>query len=332
MKNIFYFVLSAFLVLSCAKEPLPYETYENFKKGGFARLISTDGGSFFFTDPDNSSFNFEVEYYSEDNGSKIAAHEWFVRHRNNVTGTISEPSLLTRMEKSSFGTNAKSGLPSASFSFNLSDALAAMNLTTADVNGGDDLIFDGVIVMDDGSRYGPDNTGNSVKGGAGFDGIFRFIKPLLCASNLAGVYDAATTVKSVGAGIGWDDCDGRTWTGQVEFVSSGDGEYTLYSIDPSGVRLNDPSMGAYTACYETTDQGSMANPQEDPVDGNVELVDACNQLAYKGSSQWGEVYTFNTLVVDGDKLTIGWQNDYGEAGETVLTRTDGTNWPALKAN
>ena len=331
LKFSFLTIIFGMLAWSCADEPLPFETYDSYKKGGFPRLLNSDGGNFFFTDPSNSTFSFDVEYYSENNGANVAAHEWFVRHRDNANGgTLSEPALLERVEKSAFGTDPKSGLPTHSFSFTLSQALDALGMSLSDVNGGDDLIFDGVIVMEDGGRYGPDNTGGSVKGGAGFDGIFRWIKPLLCESTLGGVYDAFTTVRSVGAGIGWDDCAGNTWEGQVEFVTSGDGEWTTFSIDENGVRWNDPSMGAFFVCYGTTDQANLSNAQLEIKDGDVEIVDACNQLAVKGASQWGEVYSFDLVQVDGNKLTLEWRNDYGEAGTTVLTRTDGTDWPDLK--
>jgi len=39
----------------------------------------------------------------------------------------------------------------------------------------------------------------------------------------------------------------------------------------------------------------------------------------------------NKVEPNGADLTIGWSNDYGEAGEVVLTRTDGTDWnPGLR--
>ena len=28
-------------------------------------------------------------------------------------------------------------------------------------------------------------------------------------------------------------------------------------------------------------------------------------------------------------MSFHWENDYGEFGDTTLTRTDGTNWPQL---
>ncbi|MFT5983841.1 MAG: hypothetical protein ACI9RM_002298 [Ulvibacter sp.] len=323
LKYCTYLFLLILGVFACKDEPLPFDTFEDYAKGGFARLLDTDNGAFFFTNPDISTFTFDLEYYSENNGSEIASHEWFVYHRNNQTGDVSAPVLISSTPSSSFGTDPNSGLPSASFAFSLNEAFTSLGITLAGVNGGDDIIYDGYIVMNDGRRFGPDNTDGAIQGGAGFDGVFRFIKPLLCPSDLDGSYDAATTVLSTGSGIGWDACDGTTWTGSVRFEQEDVGVYRLYSTDPTiGVEFeDDPSFGAYYGCYESTDPSSLAA-------GTVRLVESCLILSWKGASQWGEIYSLNKVEVSGDgaDLTIGWSNDYGEAGEVVLTRTDSSTW------
>ncbi len=328
IKNIFYVAALALFVVGCADEPLPFETWDELGKGGFSRLTGTDNGTFFFTDPDNSSFTMDLEYYSENNGAEVAANEWYVRHRNNITGEISEQALVTTV--SSFGTNANSGLPSASVSFTLNDALAAMGKTIDDLNGGDDIIFDGFVILNDGSRFGPDNTGNSIQGGAGFDGIFRVIKPLLCTSNLAGTYDIITTATNQGVGIGWDGCEGNTWEGQlrIDAVPGATGEYWFYTNSAAdGSFLFDMSLGAYASCYGTDAQGSLPCSGDD---GCLNIVDACNNLSWAGSSQWGEVFSKAEVSVNGSELTFAWTNDYGEGGSSVITRTDGSSWPNLK--
>ena len=329
MQNLKYSIYSLFLVLlavSCADEPLPFDTFEDYAKGGFSRLLSTDNGSFFLTDPENASFTFDVEYFSENNGGDIAGHEWTVRHRNNVTGTTTAEAVVASIQSSSFGTDPKSGLPTASFTFTLTDALAALGITVDDLNGGDDMIFDGYVIMNDGRRFGPDNTDGSIQGGAGFDGVFRFIKSLLCPSELEGTYAAVATNTGQGAGIGWDDCAGNTWEGELRFVSIGDGVYSIYTTN-GDIELEDMSFGNFYACYGSTSQGSM--PNSDAGSPTLTLKDACNVLSFDGASQWSEVYTFNEVTADGANLTIGWTNDYGEGGSTVITRTDGSDWPAL---
>lgn len=347
MKFIKYslYSLLAVLAISCADEPLPFETFDDLKKGAFSRLLSTDNGSYFFTDPDTSRFSFEVEYYSENNGGEVAANEWYVRHRNKVAGTVSDPVLLARVDASGFGTDPNSGLPTASFNFDLPSSLQAMGISIDDVNGGDDIIYDGYVIMKDGRRFGPDNTGGAVQGGGGFDGVFRFVKPLLCPTELAGTYQVTSTCTNQGSGTGWDSCEGNTFVGTLiieQYDPEGaPGEYRMFTFNEERPdTLYDMSLGAFRACYSGDTQADMPCAQQWVLDDEgkatttpaacLTIIDACNTLSFKGSSQWGETYTINSVVVDGGTLTIGWTNDYGEGASSVITRTDGTVWPELK--
>jgi len=333
IKQSLLLLVCALFVVSCADEPLPFDTYDDLQKGAFARKLTDDGGSYFITDPENSSFSFSVEFYGENNGQNVASHEWQIWHRDNVNGTVSEKVVIANVSAGSFGTDPNSGLPTASYTFPMLEALATLGLTIDDVNPGDDLIFDGYVVLNDGRRFGPDNTGASLQGNNGFDGIFRFQKPLLCPSELVGTYDFSTVVGG-GTGNGtWDGNVGAVVEGKLRFEEVGDGLYEIYT-DPGGegdVEFMDLSFGAYFGGwgYDPTDAGNQGSmPNTDPnTDGNVRLVDACNKLGFTGSSQWGEVFTFNDVTVNGDVLVLDWTNDYGEAGVTTITRDDGMGWP-----
>lgn len=336
IKQIFLLAVCGLFVVSCADEPLPFETFEEMQKGAFARKLTDDNGTYFFTDPDNSAFNFSVEFYDENNGGNVASHDWYVWHRNNVTGDVTTPVLMVSTPSSSFGTDATSGLPTASYSFSMNDALAALGLTIDDVNGGDDLIFDGHVVLNDGSSFGPDNIGPSMQGANGFDGVFRFQKPLLCVSELDGVYDFSTEVTGSTGNATWDGNVGAVVTGKIRFEQAADGVYNIYTDpgDADGVEFFDLSMGAYFGGwgYDPTDagnQGSMPNTAAGD-EGNVQIVEACNKLSYSGASQWTESYSFNSVTVNGSVLVIDWINDYGEGGIVTITRPDGSNWPALR--
>jgi len=346
LKYIGFAIVASAMFFSCADEPLPFETYDELGKGGLARLLSTDGGTFIFTDPDNSSFDFEVEFYDENNGNDIAAHEWTVRHRNNVTGDISEPAVLERKEASSFSPNSVSGLPSTSYSFSLNEALAALGLTIGDVNGGDDMIFDGFVIMNDGRRFGPDNTGTAIAGGAGFDGIYRFVKPLLCPSFLDNIDESSEDplvddvhefTTTLAGGTPCSGAAGSSVSGTMRFHKVSDGEYAIYTRPNGGeVEFLDAAFGIYFECwgYDPTDpsaQGSMPQSSLDD-EAALTIVDACEILSWKGTSQWSEVYTFNSVTVNGNELTLDWANDYGEAAVTVIRRTGGADWPPLTSN
>ncbi len=329
IKQLFLIAVCGLFVTSCADEPLPFVTFDELEHGAFARKLTDDGGTFFFTDPDGSAFAFSVEFFDENNGNNIASHDWYVWHRDNVAGTVTDKVLLLSTPASSFGTDPTSGLPNASYAFSMNEAIAALGLTIDDMNGGDDLIFDGIIVMNNGSEFGPDNSGSSLQGNNGFDGVFRFQKPLLCVSSLDGVYDLTAT--SAGTAP-WNI--GVVTTGTIRFEQVGDGVYDIYTTGGGcDIEFLDASMGAYFGGWsydpcDASNQGSM--PNDGAGNGNVQLVDACNKLSWSGSSQWGEVYSFNSITVNGSNLIIDWINDYGEGGVASITRTDGTPWPALK--
>jgi len=297
------------LAFSCADEPLPFDTFEDYSKGGFARELTNDGGDYLFTDPDASSFSFGVEYFSENNGGDIKGHDWFVYHRNNVTGDVSAPVLMEGVTSGSFGTDAKSGLPTSSFTFSMNDALAAMGKTIDDVNGGDDIIFDGEIIMNDDRRFGPNNTGASVQGGAGFDGVFRIIKPLLCPSALAGTYTSTTT------GMSTDGCcPGEvTTTSTVTLTETGTGTYTIDDFTGDLYRVwYGPDGGDYGIDQDYIDGGGM----------NAVLIDACEIISSSTTTEpFGSELTLSgTVDPDAGVITYTWTNGFDDTAVVTLTK------------
>ena len=118
----------------------------------------------------------------------------------------------------------------------------------------------------------------------------------LCVSELEGSFTTSTR--------GW--C-GIVQTGTADWTQVADGIYETYDF----------TYGAYLACYSWT-----GIPE-----GSLQIKDTCGKLEPIGASQWGEIYWFNNVTVSGIDLIIDWENDYGEAGVSTLTRTDGNNWP-----
>lgn len=143
-----------------------------------------------------------------------------------------------------------------------------------------------------------------------------------CVCYEGGLFNATVTVTGQDAGIGWDDCDGVTWTGSVEWIEDEDnpGTYISYSTGPDGNFLNDMSMGAYYACYENDgDQDAL------PL-GDLRIVWDCNTFEIVGASQWGEIYSVTDIVIEGNTLSFSWTNDYGEGAMVTLVRKDGNEW------
>lgn len=305
-------LLGAFLFITGCEQDRTFVEFKDLEHGAFPRLLGTVTGAyapaFNYNDVEGSSLSFTVEFYDDTDGQSVESYSWTVNHApSGKSGPIGSKS------RSEFGTSPD-GYPSASFTFTFQQALDALGLTINDVNGGEALDFYATLTLNDGRVFNRINTSTILQGQPAFKAFFQHKANLICPSLLAGVFDASTT----GNGGIW--ACGATWTGPVEWKLDGNGVYDVEATQ-NGEVFTDVSMGGYFACYGSSAQSSLPN-------GNLRITDACGKLAYTGLSQWGETYTFNSITVNGAALVIDWENDYGEAAITTLTRTDGKNWPS----
>ena len=125
-----------------------------------------------------------------------------------------------------------------------------------------------------------------------------------CSSNLAGTYDVVTVPNG-----SW--CDNSLMF---------EGESVWEEVSAGVYSIVDFAFGSYTICYN-----SSSTP-----DGSLRVNDVCNKITITGASQWDEIYTWRITDISGSSMTIDWENDYGEAGISTLTRQDGSNWPPLE--
>ena len=310
MQKLKYYFLGfiALTMFACAgDEELPFVEFDGLGYGAYPRLIDGINGdygtAYNYFDVANSSIGFTVEFFDENSGQNVESYSWDVAYAGGT------PTTIATVTSGSFSTSP-AGLPSATLNFTFQEVLDALGLTIDDVDGGESFLFEGTLRKTDGSEFTSNNTSGNIQSTAGtLRGMFRIQVPIICPSSLEGPYNVVTT--------GW--C-GTTWEGDVEFVSTGAGVYNIQST-LDDVTDFDFSLGAYYACYGA---GSTLPG------GNLMLSDACNKLSYTGASRWGEVYTFNEITIAGPVMTWDWMNDYDpEAGVSVITRTDGTDWPPL---
>lgn len=181
----------------------------------------------------------------------------------------------------------------ATVAITLDEALAGTGISAADLNPGDQAVL---------TFFATTSSGTFSAGNYSID--------MSCVSSLEGVFEYST--------VGW--C-GVVQTGMTQWVSAGAGVYNVVDpADPDNPAAGDFTYGAYLACYEW----------DGKPEGTLQILDVCNKIAPIGASQWGEIYSYNSVTVDGPVLTIDWKNDYDpEAGVTTLTRTDGADWPPL---
>lgn len=131
--------------------------------------------------------------------------------------------------------------------------------------------------------------------------------PVSCASLLAGAHPFVST--NLAAANGYD-CPTGEVTGVVTFEPIGGGEY----------RVSDLGFGQYeSTCWNDGPATS----------GSATIKDVCNEITSGGLDQYGLTYVWVITDVSGPELSISWSNDYGDSGNTVVTREDGTDWPPL---
>lgn len=310
MKKIFYslFMLSIMVAFTaCEEKERAFPEYENMEHGAYARQLSRTG-NFFLTDIENSAIDVSVEFYDDNDGKNVASYSWVVEYIDKANdGTTSVPPVnILTIDASEFGTNADTGLPSASFSFRLADALAALGITSDDVDGGSTLRYSATLTMNDGRTFTSANTGANVIASAPFSGLFGFDANLLCPSDLGGDIDYVTTAGATGGG--GPPCPDEI-TGTITLTPDEEiaGAYTI----------SDASLGVFGECWA-----------DSPATG-LTLVDACNIISIDGTDQYGDSYTWTIVSIDGPVMTIDFENTYGDKGTSVLTRVDGMDWPAL---
>lgn len=123
--------------------------------------------------------------------------------------------------------------------------------------------------------------------------------PFSCESDLSGELTYVSTNYF---------CTGDALSGDVKMSEVGAGKYVF----------DDWSFGTYTQCY--------GGP---PSEGSLQFVDICNKIDITGVDAYGDGWQFVVNEIRGSEMDITWTNDYGEFGNVVLTRKDGSLWPGL---
>lgn len=296
INRIIRFNLIALLVLalgSCNDVPLPYETFEDAEKGALARLLSTDGGSFKLTDVGNSSFSNTMEYIGD-----VASQEWYAKYTNNSVDPATTTSRVLVKTVSSFGTNAKSGLPEATVTITLQECLDALGLSASDVNGGDFIVVDADLITSSGTRFGASNSESSLYG-AGFDGFFSVSKALVCDSDLAGTYSAVTT--------------GQSTDGCCPDETTVDWEITLTLDSGTDYVISDWTGGLYKTWY-----GVYGITPD--FDMSTTITDACNAIVASFTEPFGTDTTITGSVDPATGIiTFSFLTGYADVGTIVMT-------------
>lgn len=319
------------LFTACEEKDRAFPEIGDVETGAIARLVSGVDGEFDFEDIDNSQLDFTVEFFDANNGQDVSSYSWAVNY--NGAG----PVAIKSVDSGSFALN-DDGLPQVSLTITFREILDALGLNQDGIVPGQAFDLQATITMKDGRQFTSTNTQSNLQGQPVYQSLMAIRQGVInvpCFSTLEGEYEVTATVTNQSAGIGWDDCDGNTYSTMVRFTAEhdptafGTGVYFIETQDANGEWQHDNSMAGFYGCYTGSQTDPSALPNDIDDQGMLRLNEDCGSLFWTGASQWGETYFIESVTVNGADLTIAWTNDYGEGASCKITRTDGMTWPEL---
>lgn len=285
-----------FGAVSCADEDLgPVLTFETAGKGAYIRLVEETSKLINLFDISGSQYTYSVEFRDVQQGDLVSEYliEMTYYDADLSDGDQSTGPLVFRSYSPSDFEQVNGYTGMTNITITAQEAISAAGLSPEDVNPGDQFEFDGFVILDDGSRFGYENSSAAVRGPA-FQGHFRYTLPAGCPSDLTGTFSYVTT----------DSWCGATSSGEVSIVALGGGVY----------EFNDWSFGAYMECY-----GS-------PTATGLTFSEVCEVVSFTDyTDSFGDTWTI-TSSIDGNDWKIEWDNAaWGENGSSVITNPNG--WP-----
>ncbi|WP_366184925.1 hypothetical protein [Flavobacterium ovatum] len=293
IKNIFKFIAFSLLLMGCEND------------GGDSKLTLEQGAIPNFQKTATSDSFINLVDLSNDQPIKLELNV------STVYGDISSMDIIgfyTQDDKT-YRTVLKANQTTfpITLSFTIEDIINSFPILNSkdDFKIGNKLLISADIKLKNGKIYkiyddnGQPNFGSHVATSVQYSVSQSFL--VSCPSFLAGTYSFSTT--NIGDGVNFTT---ETYTGTVTFTDKSGGSYNI----------SDASFGGYTYLYDVAATG-------------LQLQDICNKITFKGVNQYGDSFSMSNLVVNGNKLSFHWETSYDEYGDTVITRTDGTNWPDL---
>jgi len=158
---------------SCRDFVEPAVPYKDFDTGAYLRTIARTSTTLNFFDLANSKFALTIEAVDVEDGKTVQTVEVRVRHRRLIPGvglkyTPANDVLVKTLQASDFKTNTASRFLRADISVTAAEAIAAVGLTAAGIQGGD--VFEFRLVLNDkfGRRFSSDNVTTNVAGAPRF--------------------------------------------------------------------------------------------------------------------------------------------------------------------
>lgn len=173
MKKVIFKYLSVFVAIAitgCSSDDKTIDkVFDEVQTGAFLRFVSTSGGALNKNDVSSSaSVTFEFDGQDASMLSSVDVTITFIDN-DDADGVQQSfgPVALGSISKSEF-TTSSFGLPEASFSYTLAEALAAGGLTASEITGGDRFVLGFTVTLTDGRSFGPGSANGNVAAIGGF--------------------------------------------------------------------------------------------------------------------------------------------------------------------
>ena len=214
MKNrilkLMTFSVAIFMVACQESDNAIDAVFDGTTKGAIIRTVSLNSGEFNSYDL-NSAFDVDIEVQDEQNGG-------LMEKVNVYLGFKGTEVLASTLTASSF-TTGPFGLPRANIRVTLSEAVAALGLSSSQYTGGDALPVRLELVLTDGRVFSGDDASGSLQGSY-FSSPFKYNTVIKCipTSAVPGIYTIAMV-----------DSYGDGWNGASVDVTI-DGTTTSYTV------------------------------------------------------------------------------------------------------
>jgi hypothetical protein len=310
LKYSFGFLLGALVFLSSCRDFVePNIPYSEFDNGAYLRTIARTSTTFNYFSLGSSKFALTLEAVDNEDGATVETVEIKVQHRRLIPGvgleyTPSAPVLIKTLSAADFAPNTDSRFLRSSFEITAAEAIAAVGLTPADIEGADTFEFSLILNDKFGRSFNRENVSGNIAGAPFYDSPFQYFVNVICPSDLGGTYEFTQTNMDSAYG---------TCAGTI----SGTTTWTPVASSPGAYSITDGTFGFFD-CYGDS-WGS----------GSVRINDACGTLSMSGSDKYGASYSMTVLSSTPEELVFVWINGFDETGEVTIKAQSGKPLPIL---
>jgi len=187
-------------IQSCTDFVEPAIPYSGFNTGTFLRTISATS-SIPFSQAATGVFVLEMEAVDAENGGTVQTVDIFTSRRRGAS-VLPEAKVLT-VQGDAFAEGSASKYRRATVSITLAQAMTALGLTTASLQGADIVEFRLLLTTTTGNTFSNNNLSSDIAGGVFYRSPFFYRVALPCATSIEKPAGTWTVAMTDNYGDGW---------------------------------------------------------------------------------------------------------------------------------